>query len=238
VEPGQTIHALPGRYHEVVRTVRPGEPNKPITITGPPDAVFIGGDQTPKPEPMEIMHSHYRITGLTFDGLQDPSRSDELSSYAKANVSVDPIGRVSGDEKPPTVRDVVIKPHAVGNTRGNCIHVFFGDRIEVGEFKVHGPAGVSHFVFDEPGHDGEIVYIGTAEHGWYDRWNGHVDRTKNVHVHHIDNSAGYPHAEIADAKAGVFRQFVVREAALASDSADDVTSRSEEKAGHSRSTPL
>lgn len=199
---GQTVHALPGRYHELVRTVRPGEPGKPITITGPPDAVFVGGDQTPNPEPMEIMHSHVHVTGLTFDGLQYPDRSDELSSYAKANVSVDPIGRVEEGEEPPYVSDVVISPHAVGNTRGNCIHVFFGDGVEVGEFRHAGPSGVAHFVFDEPGHDGEIVYIGTAPHGWEDRWGGRIDRTRNVHVHHIDASAGHKHAELADAKVG------------------------------------
>lgn len=201
-EPGETVHALPGRYHELVKTVRAGEPGNPITITGPPDAVFVGGDRTPKPEPMEIMHSHVHVTGLTFDGLQYPDRSDELSSYAKANVSVDPIGRIEEGEEPPYITDVIISPHAVGNTRGNCIHVFFGDGVEVGGFRHAGPSGVAHFVFDEPGHDGEIVYIGTAPHGWEDRWGGHIDRTRDVHVHHIDASAGYEHAELADAKVG------------------------------------
>lgn len=174
--PGETVQVRPGRYHEVVRTVRPGRPDDPITVTGPPEAVYVGGDETPKPEPFEIMHSHVRVTGLTFDGLQDPDDPDDIDSYAKANLSVDPIGRVEGDETPPIVSDVVLKPHAVGNTLGNCMHVFMADGVEVGECRVHGPAGVAHFVFDEPGHDGEFVYIGTAPHGWEDRWNGHVDR--------------------------------------------------------------
>lgn len=201
-QPGDTIEAKPGRYHEVAHTIRPGTPDNPITLTGPSDAVFIGGNMTSNPEPLEIMHSHVHVTGLTFDGLQYPNRSDELSSYAKANVSVDPINRTAKGEKPPYVSDVVISPHAVGNTLGNCIHIFFGDDIEVGGFRHIGPSGVAHFVFDEPGHDGEIVYIGTSADGWEGRWGGHVDRTKNVHVHHIDASAGYAHSEIADAKPG------------------------------------
>lgn len=201
-EPGDTVHALPGRYHEVVKTVRPGEPDNPITITGPPDAVFIGGDETDKPEPLKIRHSHVQITGLTFDGLQNPNQPDDISSYARANITIDPVSRVSGDEQPPTVSDVTITPHAVGNTLGNCIHLFFAETVEVGEFELIGPSGVAHFVFDEPGHDGEIVYIGTASRGWEQRWNGYVDRTRNVHLHHIDASAGHKHAELADAKQG------------------------------------
>jgi len=201
-EPGETVHALPGRYHEVVETVRAGEPENPITNTGPPDAVFIGGNETDKPEPLKIRHSHVQITGLTFDGLQNPDRPDDMSSYARANITVDPISRVEGDERPPTVSHVRITPHAVGNTLGNCIHLFFAEHVEVGEFELIGPAGVAHFVFDEPGHDGEIVYIGTASKGWEKRWGGHVDRTRDVHLHHIDASAGHKHAELADAKPG------------------------------------
>lgn len=201
-KPGDTVHALPGRYHEVVKTVRPGKPDKPITITGPPDAVFIGGDETDNPEPLKIRHSHVQITGLTSDGLQNPNQPDNISSYARANITINPISRVSGDERPPTVSNVTITPHAVGNTLGPCIHLFFAETVEVGEFELIGPAGVAHFVFDEPGHDGEIVYIGTASRGWDQRWNGHVDRTRDVHLHHIDASAGHKHAELADAKLG------------------------------------
>lgn len=201
-EPGETVHLLPGRYRERVATVRAGGPDAPITITGPPDAVYVGGGQSADPEPMKIRHSHVHVTGLTFDGLQNPDSPDDPDAYARSNLTVDPISRWHRDGPPPTVRDVKLLPHAVGNTLGPCMHVFFGENIEVGECRLLGPAGVAHFRFDQPGHDGEIVYIGTSQGGWEGRWNGHVDRTRNVHVHHIDASAGHPHAELADAKPG------------------------------------
>jgi hypothetical protein len=201
-EPGETVHVLPGRYRERVATVRAGEPDAPITITGPPDAVYVGGGQSHSPEPMKIRHSHVHVTGLTFDGLQNPDAPDSLDSYAGSNLTVDPQTRWRGDGPPPTVTDVKLLPHAVGNTTGPCVHVFFGERIEIGEFRLLGPAGVAHFKFDEPGHDGEVVYVGTSEGGWEGRWDGHVDRTRDVHIHHIDASAGHAHAELADAKPG------------------------------------
>lgn len=201
-QPGETVHVLPGRYREHVTTVRPGEPGDPITITGPPEAVYLGGNLSQSPEPLKIRHSHVHVTGLTFDGLQHPDRADDLEAYAGSNLTIDPLSRWTGEGSPPMVTDVKLLPHAVGNTQGPCMHVFFGDDVEVGACRLHGPAGVAHFVFDEPGHDGEIVYIGTSQGGWDGRWDGHVDRTRNVHVHHIDASTGYKHAELADAKPG------------------------------------
>lgn len=204
--PGQTVYVLPGRYTSITKTVRDGAPGDPITITGPPEAVFHGGDgsegdeQAENFDPFEIYHSHIHITGLTFDGLMDRDNPDVLESYARANVMMRP--EYDGEGKPPRLNDIKVKPHAVGNTRGNCVHVFSSENVEVGEFKVIGPAGIDHFVWDQPGHDGEIVYIGAAPHGWDDLFNGHVDRTRNVHVHHIDATAGHVHSEIADAKLG------------------------------------
>lgn len=205
--PGTTVHVLPGEYREFVKTIRGGTPEKPIEITGPPDAVYRGGQHPhPKKEagarPMLLRHSHVHLTGLSFDGLYNPEKPDTLASYASQNVVVDSLTRVGAGGLPPKIRDVKVKPHTVGNTKGPCVHVFHSEDVEVGEFEVIGPAGVAHFVFANPGHDGEVVYIGTVGNGWRRRYGGHVGRPNNIHVHHIDNSAGYKHAEIADAKAG------------------------------------
>lgn len=204
--PGQTVYVLPGRYTDITKTVRNGASGEPITLTGPPDAVFHGGDgsgegeQAENFDPIEINHSHIHITGLTLDGLLDRENPDVLESYARANVQIMP--KYDGDGKPPLLNDIKVKPHAVGNTRGNCVHVFSAENVEVGEFELIGPAGIDHFVWEQPGHDGEVVYIGSAPNGWRKHFNEHVDRTRNVHVHHIDASAGYVHSEIADAKIG------------------------------------
>jgi hypothetical protein len=61
---------------ERVETVRPGTPEQLIVLTGPPEAVFVGSDETPLPEPLKIFHSHIHILGLTFDGLQNPDKPD------------------------------------------------------------------------------------------------------------------------------------------------------------------
>ncbi|RQG90847.1 hypothetical protein EA473_19775 [Natrarchaeobius chitinivorans] len=74
---------------------------------------------------------------------------------------------------------------------------------EIGPFRVTGRAGAKWQLTDEENHNGEIVYIGTARTNIeqiddFDGW----DRTQNIHVHHIDNSAGHSHSQLVDVKAG------------------------------------
>lgn len=212
-EPGETIHALPGRYHERVETVRPGTAEEPIVLTGPPDAVFVGGDETPRPEPLKIFHSHVHLLGLTFDGLQNPDKPDVVSkdapggsSYAGGNIQVNPFSRGDTDEFPGYVRDVKVKPHAVGNVLGAMINVFFANDVEIGEFRVIGPGGLQHLKGDREGHNGEVIYAGTPP----DKFGGSgtnisgatVDESRGYHIHHVVNEAGHPHAELVDVKAG------------------------------------
>lgn len=75
---------------------------------------------------------------------------------------------------------------------------------EIGGFEVIGPAGAL-WLFDdeEEGHYGEILYLGTAGDNRTERGYDDYDRTRNIHVHHIDNSAGHPHSEMVDIKEGV-----------------------------------
>lgn len=212
-EPGETIHALPGRYHERVETVRPGRAEDPIVLTGPPEAVFVGGDETPLPEPLKVFHSHIHILGLTFDGLQNPDEPDVVSkdapggsSYAQGNIQVNPFSSGSEDAFPGYIRDVKLKPHAVGNVLGAMINTFFAHDVEIGEFRVLGPGGVKHLKGDREGHNGEVVYVGTPP----DKFGGNgtnisgatVDESSGYHIHHIVNDEGHPHAELVDVKAG------------------------------------
>jgi pectin methylesterase-like acyl-CoA thioesterase len=45
--PGTTIHLQPGEYRQDIEIRSGGEPDNPIEITGPPDAVIIGrGSET------------------------------------------------------------------------------------------------------------------------------------------------------------------------------------------------
>lgn len=199
--PGSVIQVQPGRYHprRDVRTVRDGTAENPITITGPPDAVY-------NTDTFEINHNYVHLTGLTFDGLTDPDNPNEVSSYSENLLQVNEAfyERIkNGEYNPDSVKEenylrgVVVKPHAVGNVTGDAIKVHWSKNVEIGEFKVIGPAGVDHLKGDVEGHNGEIVYVGNPPTKGYP-----VDETNNIHIHHIDNSEGHRHAELVDVKAG------------------------------------
>lgn len=174
VQPGETIHVLPGKYFESPQTKRPGTPEKPITITGPPDAVIAGEKGAEYGDGFVIRHSHIHITGATFDGLQVPSQPDKADSYMARGIVA------MGKERQLT--DIVIKPHAAGNVRQALIVLEHAKNVEVGEFRVIGPVGQDYLLEAEIGHFGEIVYVGPGE-----------NPVENVHLHHIDNSGGHHH---------------------------------------------
>jgi hypothetical protein len=199
--PGDTVHVGPGTYTEQVQTVRAGEPDAPITVTGPPEAVYRSR------APFEINHSHVHLTGLTFDGLLEPDSPENADAYSESLLQVNEAlyeGIKNGDrstDEPVTddeyVVDVVVKPHAVGNCRADFVKVHWSRDVEVGEFEVVGPAGVKYLEGDEEGHNAEVVYVGNPIGKGYP-----IDETSDVHIHHIDNSEGYAHNELVDVKGG------------------------------------
>lgn len=198
-EPGETVHVLPGEYREYVRAETGGEPGEPITISGPREAVIRPPLEEQEGRPLlQVRANHVHLTGCTFDGLVRPDRPEEVRWYG-SGLDVKPR---SGDRD--YLTDVKLMPAAVGNTRTAMISVRRTKNLEVGEFEVIGPAGAAHLYGDRDGHNGEIVYVGTAIDNtgadFYD-WET-IDETSDVHIHHIDNSAGYPHAELVDAKPG------------------------------------
>lgn len=199
-QPGDTVQVRPGRYGQQVETVRPGTPDEPITITGPPNAVFNARGA------FEINHSHVHVTGLTFDGLINRDRPEDAAAYAESliiinrGISVE----VDGQLKPPEtvtasdyLTDVKVTPHQVGNCRADFIKLQYANNVEIGEFEVIGPAGVKFTKGDAVGHNSEIVYLGTPPGKGFA-----PDESSNIHVHHIDNSEGYAHAELVDCKTG------------------------------------
>jgi hypothetical protein len=208
-QPGDTVHVLPGSYSEAVRTKRSGTPDEPITVTGPPDAVFRGS-----PTPSEhkfgfhIEHSHIHVRGMTFNGLHDPANQDQPESYVTSLI----VARHTPSSPDHYHQNLVIKPDAVGNTLRPLIHVMHSEGVEIGEFEVIGPPGLAIGKFgDKDAHNGEIVYLGTAPAEIPQRSETsdashdflyEPDTTNDVHIHHIDNSAGHPHAELVDVKAG------------------------------------
>lgn len=195
-EPGQTVFVQPGTYREHIETVRAGTETNPITITGPEDAVLRGTRFGPM---LRINHSHIHLTGLTLNGLNTPISSNQVTAYSVSVIHCRPLPSSEA-----YLRNIKIKPHAIGNTQRSLIVINRTQDSEIGEFKMIGMAGAQYVLGDKEDHAGEIVYIGTPPvsygsdlHPWTE-----IDQTRNIHVHHIDNSEGHPHSEIVNTKMG------------------------------------
>lgn len=203
-EPGQTVAVASGVYRIVrpLHTVRDGGPDAPITITGPPDAVvrpFSGAGRFSAL--LRIKHSHIHLRGLTFNGLGDSNRADEAVQYKVPTLIriLPPIDSMD------YLRDIVVKPKAVGNSYWNLINLNRTVGMEIGEFRVVGLAGAGYVLTGTKNkHAGEIVYVGTPPSAVlqdvYPNWG--IDQSRDIHIHHIDNAAGHPHSEIVNTKLG------------------------------------
>lgn len=197
-EPGDTIQVQPGVYRERIEPPRGGQPNNPITIAGPPDAILKS--KPGKYNVVLIRRSHIHITGLTIDGLENPDAPENVASYSRAQLV---------QVRPPTntdqhLDDIVVSPHRIGNSQKSLVSLERTQNAEVGPFRVIGPAGAKYLFTDRAGHNGEIVYLGTSPSNLETDWHpwSEYDQTSGIRVHHIDNSDGYGHSELVNAKLG------------------------------------
>ncbi|MFB6227302.1 MAG: hypothetical protein ABEH88_01745 [Halobacteriales archaeon] len=204
--PGQTVQVHSGEYVEYVEFTTAGDPDAPITLTGPPDAV-LKPPETHESQVITVAASHVHLTGLTITGLHDPDGSGDPGLYP-----TDPGSYHSGklidlntfpDGGDDYLEGLVVSPHRIGNAGTSFINSQMIRDSEIGGFEVIGPAGANWILDDTEDHKGEMVYLGTAADNRVDRGYEEYDRTRNVRVHHIDNSAGYPHSELVDCKGGV-----------------------------------
>jgi hypothetical protein len=196
--PGDTVYVHPGEYREYVEIREGGDPDAPLTLTGPVDAVL----KPPRDndwETLGVNASHVHLTGLTFSGLYNPDEPENAQSYHRShliflNSNAKEVGYIEG---------LVISPHRIGYAGGALINSKRIKNSEIGGFKVIGPAGAGWLFSERDGHYGEIVYLGTSPDNVVERGNFEdYDHTRNVRVHHIDNSEGHPHAELVDCKEG------------------------------------
>lgn len=198
--PGDTVYLRSGEYvlESSIGTVRSGEPDAPITLTGPSDAVVRPAKRMVM---FNLKHSHFHLTGATFDGLRDPSNPEQLSAYGGI-VLVRCAPRRESDEY---LTDVTIRPDGLGHSIRPLVVVKRSENVDVGAFKVTGLAGASYVLTgSSESHAGEFVYIGTPPSAYETRnhpW-APLDETNAVRVHHIDNSAGHPHSELVNTKMG------------------------------------
>lgn len=203
-QPGETVRLQPGEYTESIFTVRDGDPDNPITITGPEDAII-----RPPPETysaVTISHHHTHLRGMTISGLINADQKyEDWRAWAGNCVQINPINRA--DEGVEYVRGAVVEPAKVGNTRRALIQTVRIRDAVIGGFEVIGPTGMKYdprVANHEIGHVGEIVYVGEPadDHNRPGYPYDTPERTRNVRVHHIDNSAGYSHNDFVDIKPG------------------------------------
>jgi hypothetical protein len=207
-QPGETVSVKTGEYVETFRTRRSGTPEDPIIITGPRDAIL----RPPKDEldgrMFDINHNHIHLKGMTFDGLADPNQPTDPGQYVDSIIECRPVNWAEYTAE--YLTDVKVMPRALGNCRRVMIQHIRTNQFEAGSFRVIGPAGVQTLYGDVPEHIGEVVYLGTAPDNindeWY-QWDG-PDNSHDIHIHHIDNSAGHPHAELVDVKAGCYNVLI------------------------------
>jgi len=208
--PGDTIRLAPGEYREELRTVRSGESGSPITITGPPEAVWRAREDASVL--LSIIHSHVHVTGITMTGLKDESLAyEDRTAYANAITRISPVATHKHDryEAVDYLEGVVFEPSRIGHTAASFIGITRLKDSSIGGFEVIGPAGMQYHPDVENAinsHVGEIVYIGTGPDDIYGDshpylWD-ELDRTRNVRIHHINNQKGYHHSEMVDIKVG------------------------------------
>ena len=203
-EPGETVYLQAGDYRLNGVTQGGGEAGAPIEITGPEDAVLRareGGSPV-----FTIIHSHVHVTGCTFDGLADESRQwqdPDAWSRTVARVTPGPRYESAGVDY---LEDVVFEPHAMRNAGSTFVHVERTRDASLGDFTVTGPAGGEfHPEMSDPveSHIGHLFQVGSSPPTIrdYKSWDG-LDRTRDVRIHHVDNSAGYHHSSLASVRIG------------------------------------
>lgn len=200
--PGDIVWIRPGEYRETVRTVRSGRQNAPITIIGSSDAVIrppIGSDNC-----IRIGHNHIHVRGVSINGLLNSERRfEDYRAWAKRCVLITP----KDNEKVDYLRNIVVEPSLMGGCSRPMVRAIRLRNASIGGFKMDGPAGMQ---FDprvdnhEEGRIREVVYLGTPEihrdKPFYP-WDA-LDQSRNIRVHHINNSEGYAHNELVDIKLG------------------------------------
>ena len=203
-EPGERVYLQSGEYRLNGITHGSGEPDAPIEITGPEDAVLRAREGgTPV---LTILHSHVHVTGCTFDGLADPERQwDDPGVWSRTVARVTPGPRYE-EAGVDYLEDVVFEPHAMRNAGSTFAHVERTRDASLGDFTVTGPAGGEfHPEMSDPvdSHVGHLFQVGSSPPTIreYKPWNG-LDRTRDVRIHHVDNSAGYHHSSLVNVRIG------------------------------------
>ena len=184
-QPGDTVSLADGKYDGFI-SVRDGEKDARITISGSRDAIVNGGKSS---RMIEINHSYHTLDGFTVDG--------KTGSGSKSEDYIDKCVYVLGTKKPEVIRangeeyessldGMLIENMFITNCGGECMRLrSFITNAEVSGNHFKG-CGVHDFKFPSSTVNGEVIYVGTSSNQWEDGKNsrGGPDLTKHIWIHH------------------------------------------------------
>lgn len=160
--PGDTVKISDGTYTEDLVTVRDGEKDKRITITGSRKAVLHGTGKENRL--FQIHHDYHTINGFTIDGQTgDGSKETDYIDkllYAHGNRKTRVIKQY-GKEFRSAIDGLIISNMVIRNAGGECSRMryfvtnaeYYGNHVE--------RCGVIDFEFhDMKAVNGELLYIG------------------------------------------------------------------------------
>ena len=185
--PGDTVKISDGTYIEDLVTMRDGEKDKRITITGSRKAVLHGTGKENRL--FQIHHDYITVNGFTIDGqMGDGKKEDDYIDkllYAHGNRKPRVIKQY-GKEFRSAIDGLIISNMVLKNAGGECSRMryfvtnaeYFGNHVErcgVHDFEFGGMKAVN----------GELLYIGTSSNQWDDGKNPTPeDESRYIHVHH------------------------------------------------------
>jgi Protein of unknown function (DUF1565) len=191
--PGDTVELLAGDYHEDFITYRDGEPNRPITVRGPREAI-VRGDPAADARMIEVRHSHTVLTGFTVDGDWRPDRVEPRERYRNKLVFV------TGDAPGRGPTDIRLSGLNLRNAGSECVRFKYGVSDSVFEKNTIDRCG--RYFFGQvmlTNKNGEGLYLGTAPNQL--PLGSGPDRVRNIRV--IGNTIDSHAAECVDVKEGV-----------------------------------
>lgn len=172
---GDTIFLAAGVYMQDVLSKKDGTEEKPITVTGPKEAIVKGAKSA---RIIEIHHDYITLKGFTIDGLYGSATS--MSGYR------DKLLYVQGKKAKDGVNGLKVLNMTLKNGGGECLRLrYFAQKNEIANNTIQ-TCGVHDFKFGDGGKNGEAIYIGTAPEQLTDGKNptADADESNGNWIHH------------------------------------------------------
>lgn len=185
-QPGDTVELQDGEYREDLVTVRDGEPDRRIVITGSRNAVLKGTGKESRL--FQCFHSYITIDGFTIDGQfgegDKPEHYTDKLLYIMGGETR--VIKQYGTEFRSGIDGVVVSNMKIVNAQGECLRArYFVTNLEIVGCHIEN-CGVGDFVFGGmKAKNGETVYLGTSSNQISDGKNptDEIDQTRYVWIH-------------------------------------------------------